>query len=268
VRVSLRCTSTPATGIAPESPDSQLNSSATCLQPPVVLSLPDVTQPAIDGPVDMVHRGEDDEVVRSTAWRGGFALAVLIAFGSSAVGVPDASANWAGHLSEPCEYELIRRCFADTAVHTWDHDNLPTRFTQALVDTLEDSYETTDLRIDFLDEGHTTSVDVWYNVVDLPDRPIGQAVCWGGNGTERCTHWHVSFEPQNSDFTDQKLQAVACHETGHTVGLNHPQNQAHGWLYNDDRFACMRTEGHQPFGWDQALGAHNASHIDGFYNPP
>ena len=129
--------------------------------------------------------------------------------------------------------------------------------------TLYGSYDTTDLKVLLEGNGHTQTVDAWYQVDNLPGY-YALTSCEVGNGTHRCKHWHVTFDPDNGSLSDAELRSLACHETGHTVGLMHPQIQSHGWSYGDARFGCMRTSGFMD-PWDPFLRGHNVRHINNFY---
>jgi hypothetical protein len=129
--------------------------------------------------------------------------------------------------------------------------------------TLFGSYDTTDLDVS-LASGHTASVDVFYDYGDVPDVPEGAAVglwsCQTWNG-HRCDHGHVIFDgAQISGYSDDKLKWLACHETGHSVGLTHPSDDSDGLPVGSTVFACMR---YSPF--PSNLGGHNVGHIDGYY---
>lgn len=175
----------------------------------------------------------------------------------------DATANFAKALDAPCDHERARRCFADSIVHTWNGDLGP-RNDRAVRATLYGSYNTSSLTITEK-SGHPYDLDVWYEVDTLPGY-YGLTSCEGGNGTHFCTHWHVTFNPDNGDqLIDNELRSLACHETGHTVGLMHPEINSHGYSIADARFACMRTAGNMN-PWDIYLGQHNVSHIDNFYS--
>jgi hypothetical protein len=71
-----------------------------------------------------------------------------------------------------------------------------------------------------------------------------------------CDHWHIVFEPAADYQFNQEWYriGVACHEIGHTVGLEHgPTPSVH---------ECMTSTPSSKF-----IGTHNAAHINGKYDP-
>mgnify|MGYP001947612537 CR=1 FL=1 len=163
---------------------------------------------------------------------------------------------------------------ADNAGH-YVHTNLGPKLTAAVNDTLDNSYDTTDLAIDRTGNSHSGSetsitLDVYYwNNHYAPANLYGYEVCIDGNSDpEECDHFHVAF---HGDYIVElgyandalALKAMACHETGHTVGLTHPSDAALPAVDSVDYFRCLQdpvTEiDHWPF---QLMGAHNVEHVD------
>jgi hypothetical protein len=136
--------------------------------------------------------------------------------------------------------------------------------TAAVSRTMYSSYDTTDLSIPPRRDQHSAGLDVHYRNGSIPDSPEGRVVgltscqIWEGH---RCDHWHVIFDgAQIADYSDAKLQWLACHETGHTVGLKHGSVDPDAGPGNVAAYQCMR---YSPF--PIYLGAHNATHINNHY---
>jgi hypothetical protein len=133
--------------------------------------------------------------------------------------------------------------------------------TTAVRATLYGSYDTTDLVIAGPTASHTGSVDVFYRHGNLPGNILGLASCQTWSGHE-CDHWHVIYDHDGLDGrSDAYLRSVACHETGHTLALHHPNVNNHGWGNDNFRFECMRNGAVFPI----HLGTHNVGHLNGYY---
>lgn len=192
-------------------------------------------------------------------------VAVAVALASSAFAAPPAGANFADALTGDCYNDAARQCFANSTTHIVDWDLGP-RTGVATYATLFQSYNTTDLTISIPegvtvdDDAHSVSIDVYYTNGSLTGLlALTSCLTWSGH---LCTHWHVTYD---SDAlygrSDNFLQFVACHETGHTVGLTHPNLDPEGYSSSDPVFACMTTSAGSPIN----LGAHNVHHINSRY---
>jgi hypothetical protein len=116
--------------------------------------------------------------------------------------------------------------------------------------TIEYSYQPTDMNWYYTTTGIHTSNDIWYTVDPVADPYIGLTTCRALMDIDECEHWHVVYdEPWWIDASDVSRRSLACHETGHTVGLKHGS------------YGCLE-EGQT---WNQYLGAHNTSHINSRY---
>lgn len=130
----------------------------------------------------------------------------------------------------------------------------------ALLDSLYNSYDTTDLQI-HVGTGNDLFTDVYYRSLDLIPGLVGLSSCdyWRGH---LCDHWVVSFDHiEIEGWSDTALKALACHETGHTVGLTHPNVTNHGKPNDDIFFHCMRVNNYS----SGAVGSHGTGHIDNHY---
>lgn len=202
--------------------------------------------------------GEDPRWVRAI-------YRVLIGFVMLSAGLAagPAEANFADAASGNCYYSYVRECYADSSNHNWSAEVGP-RMLDAIDATLYGSYHTTDLTIPPRDP-HDGHVDIWYHFddADLPGGVIGLASCqtWSGH---ICDHWHVIFDDEViAGDSDQELHALACHETGHTVGLMHPEidDDAGGGGTWADKYKCMLSYSPSP----HLLGDHNVAHINQRY---
>lgn len=182
---------------------------------------------------------------------------------SAGLAAGPAEANFADSQSGNCYYSYIRECYADSSNHNWSASVGP-RMLKAIEDTLYGSYHATDLTIPPQDP-HDEHVDIWYHFdgADLPNGAVGLASCqnWSGHV---CDHWHVLFDDEAiASYWNLPLQSLACHETGHTVGLTHPENDndAAGGGTWSDKYKCMLSSLPTP----HLLGDHNVAHINQRY---
>lgn len=167
-------------------------------------------------------------------------------------------------------------CVADSTVHTVGMDLGPL-MTEATNATLFESYDTTNLTI--VDGfSHTETVDVWYYVNDaLPEGVVGANRCNVANTSlsdSSCNHSHVAYHGDylqalgwngSGTLNENRRRKLACHETGHTVGLTHGVD-AHPTAIpntNVNTLQCMvqGTYDSPPIG----VGGHNVAHIQSWY---
>lgn len=147
--------------------------------------------------------------------------------------------------------------FADNGFHRFNYDpNTQARWTGALERSRVNSYEATDMTTR-LECCHTTTVDVWAHSQPVPNAD-GAARCqYYTNSLQlTCDHWHIVFETANDIQFNQEWYRIglACHEIGHTVGLEHgPTPSVH---------ECMTSKPSSKF-----LGTHNVGHINSKYDP-
>lgn len=179
-----------------------------------------------------------------------------------AVGIAPAHANFVTHVSTYCDYGRV--CLADSAAHDWGAETGP-RMTSAIEWTLYGSYDTTALSISG-PKSHSTTVDVWYKFdadTALPANVYGQYTCQAWQGLV-CDHSHILLNSDEiASWSDDWLQRLACHETGHSVGLTHPNVDPDGDpnLSISENYRCMSLG----FPGPNLLGPHNVSHINAYY---
>lgn len=176
-------------------------------------------------------------------------------------------ANFLYESSHVCDSSLASQpCLANGTYHTYAMD-VGGNFASAVNGTLYDSYDTTDLYIAPAQYDHSSDTDVYYYYDNaLPATVLGRTSClMEGTHAAKCDHFHVRFNQQlaidlgwgDGTAADQsRLQAIACHETGHTVGLTHVEG-------NESLYQCMST----PIDADtpHTMGTHNVGHVNGYY---
>ncbi len=116
----------------------------------------------------------------------------------------------------------------------------------------------TDLNILKYSDGHRTDLNNQYAIGAMPDPGyIGYHDCvyWVSLSRTRCDHGHIRYK--NNDLANTTYEwALACHETGHSVGLRHQ-----GTL-SQSTVRCM----YNPVpSTDPYVGTHNVAHINGLY---
>lgn len=125
-------------------------------------------------------------------------------------------------------------------------------------ETLDYSYDGTALRVLYQSSGTysgKTETDIVYrgNIRDLPSD--GMAWCDDAVSRVRCDQHIVAFVGTNPD------RAIACHETGHAVGLTHGEGANPKQSNTNKSLACMTT---RPIS-SALLGQHNAKTINRAY---
>lgn len=124
---------------------------------------------------------------------------------------------------------------------------------------LENQFDPTDLTVTRQDppryEG-SAETDIVYRIGSLPPGIGGAAECNDPIGLWKCDQHYVTFA---NDFW---AQHITCHESGHAVGLTHPQDASPALPSSHASFACMKTVDNYNA---NGLGAHNVSQIDGEY---
>lgn len=92
---------------------------------------------------------------------------------------------------------------------------------------------------------------------NLPGDTLGLYRCSVVQGS-RCGHGHIRFDEAAMDSFEYGVasrRGLACHETGHGVGLLHPlATEADTAVHQ-----CMMTRVNP---WPSGLGSHNAAHLN------
>ena len=126
--------------------------------------------------------------------------------------------------------------------------------------TLNDSYTTTALNVSYPSTVVLTGsaeTDIVYRVdaSQVPSGFIGWTYCDDAVSLYQCDQHYVYFEFQPSI-------TLACHETGHAVGLTHGDDASPQVSNTADSLHCMRT----PISYaDRWVGQHNADQINATY---
>lgn len=126
---------------------------------------------------------------------------------------------------------------------------------RAIRGTLVNSYDTTDLDARFTDPVYTgeSETDIIYRVRDLPGTAVGFTFCNDAVSDTKCDQHYVTFQ-------NQPERPLACHETGHGVGLLHPTEADPPRSEFSRRFRCMTN-----VPTSRTLGPHNTSEINSTY---
>ena len=132
-------------------------------------------------------------------------------------------------------------------------------------DTLQDSYDFTDLNASVQNPivwSGCCETDIVYFNVDPPGTLLGITFCEDDGSGSKCDQHYVYIDqPVVSTFNNTKEQSVACHETGHAVGLAHGDNADPLLNFDDPLLDCMRNGNV----FEQTLGGHNIGQINGAY---
>lgn len=197
-----------------------------------------------------------------TSRRSRTAVAAVVVIACALWSHGSASANFIG---ESYVYACDRSqetepCLADNSVHRVFMDVGP-NYRAAINATLYQSWDTTD--VDVVDaHGAHGSTDVYYSYRDLPGARLGQTNCITLSADQRfCDHFHVTLDRAAAiewgwgDGTrgdQQVLKTIACHETGHTLGLYHVVDEP-------SVYRCMTTPISEMT--PSTVGPHNANHM-------
>lgn len=152
-------------------------------------------------------------------------------------------------------------CQTDNAtVSVFREAGLPSTGRGNISATLTNSYDPgTDLVVDFVPSAiysgpGETDIIYQYKPSSVPAGYDGWTWCNDALGPVQCDQHYVAFQ------SDSPGWGLACHETGHGVGLTHGQKASPAVSNGDDALACMTTpvETH-------LLGSHNVGQINGAY---
>lgn len=138
--------------------------------------------------------------------------------------------------------------------------NLSAQMRAASQWTLVNSYATTDLNVLHVGDGHDSDWNNHYAIGAMPQPDLigyHQCIYLFSSRPERCWHAHVRYR-NASLYTTNYERALACHETGHSVGLRH-----HGTTANSP--SVVRCMWNPVPSTDPFVGPHNVAHINAIY---
>jgi hypothetical protein len=150
--------------------------------------------------------------------------------------------------------------------------DVPSAFRTQLVATVEDDYDPIIEFVAIVQDSLTTSTDARVRVASIPSGTSwayttcqNNATYGGGSGYYRwCRKQLFRFDPtrggmQNCLASTNCLRWLACHEIGHTTGLQHPGNYPN---VNSSRVTCMDYED------DVDPDLHDVDHLKDCYPIP
>jgi len=160
-----------------------------------------------------------------------------------------------------CLRDFSTVCQTDSAaLNIYRESTLTTTGMQNIRATLDDSYNTTDLNVTYPSTPQysgTGQTDIIYrqNTSRMPANADGFTWCDAVGST------YVACDQQYIDFRSSTPSiSLACHETGHAVGLLHGAQAGPALDNQDSRLACMTT----PVA-SRWLGSQNVEMINGTY---
>lgn len=152
-------------------------------------------------------------------------------------------------------------CLPDSDIQTFYYDNLDSRMDTATDRTLAWSWDTLDYIVDWRRQSTPKWSGTWETDVIYRDRNflpwgvLGWATCedTADSSPDHCDQFYITYHMDHlcgstiaicgTDTGDQnKRQALACHETGHTLGFVHPENSNPIVPYWEADYECMRTD--------------------------
>lgn len=196
----------------------------------------------------------------------GVVVAALVTFAlpASATSSPDnmyktANTNWSCHDST---FSSSVFCQTDNAAFTIYFQNSVTSTQKSITKgRLNSQYNPTDLNVSYLASPVYTGpseTDIIYqtNATGFSGSTIGRTWCDDAVTSVKCDQHYVRF--RGTTFNAE----LACHETGHAVGLTHGREASPKVAQDATVLGCMETPDH---GTRSALGSHNVSLINATY---
>jgi hypothetical protein len=188
--------------------------------------------------------------------------------------LPVAADNWGanGYASGgpgpgdvACDTTQESECIADNGTHYVYFSNVETPQYNATVDRMENVYEPI-AGISMIElSSYTSSVDVgvydgYLGVNEYAGwtqcaAPPGPGMTYGGSGRHRwCKPQHILYNLSRTGYfsTGERRRMIACHEMGHTLGLQHTTADA----------SCMETDANTS---ETIRQNHEVLHLENLY---
>lgn len=127
----------------------------------------------------------------------------------------------------------------------------------SIATTLNFQYTPTDLTVSYVASpsySGSSETDIIYQQGTIPGDFVGIAWCDDSIGGDLCDQHYVRFADPNPTV------ALSCHETGHAVGLTHPDNADPDQPSDDTLFGCLVSPATSSY-----LRIHNPTLINNTY---
>ena len=181
---------------------------------------------------------------------------------SLAVAGPATASNWAGGPTGDTGCDMPN--VADSANHGYYYSSISSGNTSALnwartnvvdptdVNTFNDSLTSTTDVVVYNGNYNGTCGYSWYTSSNTSGI-VGMVECESTTGSDKCESWTMRLQKPFTDVVASDWrQALAVHESGHTLGLLHRTSGA----------TVMRTGYPKP---SRYFDTHDANHINGYY---
>lgn len=147
-------------------------------------------------------------------------------------------------------------CQTDNAALSW-YAQASITSTAGIQSSLYNSFDTTDVNVRYEDPpvySGGAETDVIYQQGALDPFVAGMAWCNDAVDSRKCDQHYVRFVDSSPS------RQLACHETGHAVGLTHPTEADPASTASDSRYYCMMNDASNSY-----LGDHNVYEINRTY---
>jgi hypothetical protein len=149
-------------------------------------------------------------------------------------------------------------CQTDNATLTvWREGSLSSTGRANIASTLNNEYAPTDLAVSFVSSpsySGSAETDIIYQQGTVSGTADGIAWCNDAVSSTKCDQHYNRFDSASPSV------ALACHETGHAVGLTHGAQASPSLSNGDNSLGCMTTPVET-----SDLGAHNTNMINATY---
>lgn len=147
----------------------------------------------------------------------------------------------------------------NSALTVWRENSLTLDGRRNIGQMLDDQFRPSDLSVTFEAPVFSglSETDIIYVRRDVPADLAGLTWCNDAIFDTSCDQHYVAFQ------FDTPSPVLACHESGHGVGLTHGNDASPKVSDSDESLGCMQRP--LPFGNDGRLGTHNRELIDATY---